>query len=402
MKIFFLTIIIILAYNLDFKAQIISDSLKQQIISDLDSTDYFIRWSALNQISDYNLFETIPKIESIFWNQEPFLQVQCLKNLFQFNSPNFHSFALAFIDSSDNYSYEDSQLKALDLKVMVTRYLFQLDDYSSTNCVIQILERDRNKPYQNSYAVDLLPKIIISVPQYADSARYALLRIVINDSTNEKQRYRCLRYLNELYGEEVNQIYLQVFLSDADRALRYSALKYLFKENYSELNIVLNNRLFLENEKTLRYEIAKVLLDSFGGPADYSNVKKYLLIEPDPLIKNVVNQNLKMFKPVTIDSTLSVDILIHRNIQLLDTIFNYNWLGDLNFSNELKNILTTAKTNLQNGDSLACRVQVQTFQDLVDNVYKDSLNTDQRFVTIEGWKFLYWNAQYILDRLPKP
>ncbi|MEJ1643773.1 hypothetical protein SMA60_26500, partial [Escherichia coli] len=96
--------------------------------------------------------------------------------------------------------------------------------------------------------------------------------------------------------------------------------------------------------------------DSFGGPADYSNVKKYLLIEPDPLIKNVVNQNLKMFKPVTIDSTLSVDILIHRNIQLLDTIFNYNWLGDLNFSNELKNILTTAKTNLQNGDSLACRV----------------------------------------------
>ncbi|MDD5607986.1 MAG: hypothetical protein PHY57_05700, partial [Ignavibacterium sp.] len=86
---------------------------------------------------------------------------------------------------------------------------------------------------------------------------------------------------------------------------------------------------------------------------------------------------------------------------LIDTVSNYTWLGDLNFSNELKNILTTAKTNLQNGDSLACRVQVKAFQDLVDNVYKDSLNTDQRFVTIEGWKFLYWNAQYILDRLPK-
>ncbi len=36
----------------------------------------------------------------------------------------------------------------------------------------------------------------------------------------------------------------------------------------------------------------------------------------------------------------------------------------------------------------------------MDNVFKDSLNTDPRFVTIEGWKFLYWNAQYILDRLP--
>ncbi len=36
----------------------------------------------------------------------------------------------------------------------------------------------------------------------------------------------------------------------------------------------------------------------------------------------------------------------------------------------------------------------------MDYVFKDSLNTDPRFVTLEGWKFLYWNAQYILDRLP--
>jgi hypothetical protein len=88
-------------------------------------------------------------------------------------------------------------------------------------------------------------------------------------------------------------------------------------------------------------------------------------------------------------------------IDIIDSTINYSWLGDLTFSNELKNILTTAKTNLQNGDSLTCRVQVKTFQDLVDNVYKDSLNSDPRFVTIEGWKFLYWNAQYILDRLPE-
>jgi hypothetical protein len=89
-------------------------------------------------------------------------------------------------------------------------------------------------------------------------------------------------------------------------------------------------------------------------------------------------------------------------LNVVNEIIIYSWLGDLSFSNELKKILTTAKTNLQNGDSLACRVQVKAFQDLVDNVYKDSLNTDPRFVTIEGWKFLYWNAHYILDRLPEP
>ncbi len=109
-----------------------------------------------------------------------------------------------------------------------------------------------------------------------------------------------------------------------------------------------------------------------------------------------------VYRPIKFDSSSSVEQNINSVINLIDTTFNYTWLGDLTFSNDLKTILTTAKTNLQNGDSLACRVQIKTFQDLVDNVYKDSLNTDPRFVTIEGWKFLYWNAQYILDRLPEP
>ncbi len=109
-----------------------------------------------------------------------------------------------------------------------------------------------------------------------------------------------------------------------------------------------------------------------------------------------------VYRPIKFDSSSSVEQNINSVINLIDTTFNYNWLGDLSFSNELKNILTTAKTNLQVGDSLACRIQVKAFQDLVANVYKDSLNTDARIVTIEGWKFLYWNAQYILDRLPLP
>ncbi len=109
---------------------------------------------------------------------------------------------------------------------------------------------------------------------------------------------------------------------------------------------------------------------------------------------------LLTYTPIKPDSmTPSNDLLINL-YNYVDSVVTYNWLGDLTFSNELKSILNTAKTNLQNGDSLACRVNVKEFQDLVDNVYKDSLNTDPRFVTIEGWKFLYWNAQYILDRLP--
>jgi len=120
------------------------------------------------------------------------------------------------------------------------------------------------------------------------------------------------------------------------------------------------------------------------------------------LLKKRINYFKTNFIPINDIGFSNFSEYIDFTSNLVDTTVNYNWLGDLTFSNELKSILTTAKTNLQNGDSLACRVQIKEFQDLVDNVYKDSLNTDPRFVTIEGWKFLYWNAQYILDRLPEP
>ncbi|OQA63560.1 MAG: hypothetical protein BWY38_03152 [Ignavibacteria bacterium ADurb.Bin266] len=129
---------------------------------------------------------------------------------------------------------------------------------------------------------------------------------------------------------------------------------------------------------------------------EFSNSMNY------DLLKKRINYFKTNFIPINDIGFSNFSEYIDFTSNLVDTTVNYNWLGDLTFSNELKSILTTAKTNLQNGDSLACRVQIKEFQDLVDNVYKDSLNTDPRFVTIEGWKFLYWNAQYILDRLPEP
>ena len=117
-------------------------------------------------------------------------------------------------------------------------------------------------------------------------------------------------------------------------------------------------------------------------------------------IKKIISYYLKVFKPIN-NSNQNVIEQILNLINTVDSVYNYTWLGDLQFKDELQTVLQSAKTNLQNGDSLACRVDVKSFQDSVDYVYADSLNTDPRFVTLEGWKFLYWNAQYILDRLPE-
>jgi hypothetical protein len=110
---------------------------------------------------------------------------------------------------------------------------------------------------------------------------------------------------------------------------------------------------------------------------------------------------LLAFVPVPPDSAKPTLDLLDNLYNYVDSVYNYTWLGDQQFKNELQSIIQSAQSNLQTGDSLACRADVKAFQDSVDYVYADSLNADPHFVTLEGWKFLYWNAQYILDRLPE-
>ena len=171
-------------------------------------------------------------------------------------------------------------------------------------------------------------------------------------------------------------------------------------ENKFDLNGLVKESLLTEPNEELRLFYVKVLLLGFATPSDYEFIKNYYQNENNDTIKSLIQYEINSFIPAPIDTSDSVIDLLNNLNNYIDSVSAYNWLYNLTFSNELKNILTTAKTNLQNGDSLACRVQVKLFQDLVHNVYKDSLNSDARFVTIEGWKFLYWNAQYIIDLLP--
>lgn len=80
----------------------------------------------------------------------------------------------------------------------------------------------------------------------------------------------------------------------------------------------------------------------------------------------------------------------------------HGWIGEAAFSSELSDLVATAKAHLQANDSSNCAGKISNFQTLIDEEYRDSLDGDNRFVTIEGWKFLYHNAQYTLDRLPPP
>jgi hypothetical protein len=106
---------------------------------------------------------------------------------------------------------------------------------------------------------------------------------------------------------------------------------------------------------------------------------------------------------ITIDLTVITPIsnLIGYLDSTVTRVHDSLWVTNETFVTYLDSNLIAARNYIVAGDSNNCARQIKLFQQKVDSAYKDSLNPN-RHVTIEGWKYLYYNAQYILDRLPTP
>lgn len=115
---------------------------------------------------------------------------------------------------------------------------------------------------------------------------------------------------------------------------------------------------------------------------------------------------------VSLNVVTPVATLIDTLIALTNQSYQQNLIGDKNFARDLTKTLDEAKKHLtkkhaDTKDSVNCAKEVRKFQKKVNKVYEETIEKEkkhehhkEKFVTIEGWKFLYYNAQYILDRLP--
>jgi hypothetical protein len=385
-------------------------SQQDSIVNKLNSEIRKERRWALNYIEDNNLTQYVDEIENrIFSNEDDFEVYNFLRVLDQLNSPNLLDITLHSIDTIDYYP-SSAFMDKLELKVAATEILIKLQNYTTINYLWQILERDKPGGKIEPSVIKILSELLY-VPQYEARAKQELLDIYNNSYYKNMEdglfnfRPPILGILVKKYGMEIKDILLESFLNDPSVSIRVSSIDYLREIKYPGLDTLLLYKLYSQTPDTVVNPIIGLnITQMLNTPQGW-----YTLITYKPTI---VNQNVEDAIRRYVESRRYSEakrIYLESLTQYIDTVKTfindlqtYQWLGDLTFSNELKSILTTAKSNLQNGDSLTCRIQVKAFQDLVDDVYKDSLNSDPRFVTIEGWKFLYWNAQYILDRLPSP
>ncbi|HMN18855.1 MAG TPA: hypothetical protein PKD03_14670 [Ignavibacteriaceae bacterium] len=411
MKIF-ITVIALFIINSNTFSQEFTQEEIDIYISELSNSDknhftpiyYFIK---------HNVVEALPTIEQYFWQQSCENQQYFLDGLYFLGSSLTHQYTLALFDSlskpqkekydsTEKYNWFDCH-DVLSAKVDCIKILYSLGDYSKTNEVFELIERDNEEGVVPNSGIHLLTFIIRYRPDLKEQAKQELMK-VISTATDDRAMFSYSLSLSSAFDEEEIPEIIQIFKNSSSPQVKRALMEFYFSryEDKFDLNGLVKESLLTEPNGELRLFYVKVLLLGFATPSDYEFIKNYYQNENNDTIKSLIQYEINSFIPAPIDTAYFVIDLLNNLTNYIDSVYSYNWLGDLTFSNELKNILTIAKTNLQNGDSLACRVQVKAFQDLVDNVCKDSLNTDPRFVTIEGWKFLYWNAQYILDRLPEP
>ena len=374
-------------------------------ISPLDSNNYDLS-TIINQIMSLNLIEALPKIEQNFWQQSCWNQQWFLDAMLRFNSTFTYQYSQMFLDSlskPENEKYNGyTCVDILSSKVKIIEILYKLGDYSHVEEVFELIERDRLNGSSFSNGVLLLPYIYKYRIDLKEQAKQELLSAV-NNAMDDYSVFAYSLTLSQAFGEEEIPEMIQLFQTITIPQAKRGILEFYFSkyENKFDLNELVKESLINEQSAELRLYLSKVLILGFATPSDYVFLTNYIQNEPNDTIKSLIQLEIETFRPPTPDSTESTNSLLNSLYNYVDSVYNYAWLNNLEFKDELQLILQSAKTNLQNGDSLACREDVKAFQDSVNYVFADSLNQDPRFVTLEGWKFLYWNAQYILDRLPE-
>ncbi|HXG38859.1 MAG TPA: hypothetical protein VNL36_08840 [Bacteroidota bacterium] len=399
---------VLLLYFSTVDAQTLTPEQRQQIIAEIASQDPFVRSEAIRQAIRYRIVEAAPVIEEQMWKNKTELYELSLRALEALESPNLFRVAKQLIDSAETHPSSPIINDPLSLRVLATKYLFKFGDYSTAHYVFASL-RDTTKRSLSTLAFYLLKPIIQNVPQYADSAKKEALRLV-REANLWIDRLNILKDLLDVYGTQMFPEIVYMFVNDPEPngINRIAAFEMLCTLNYPQLNALLRDRLGKEIGAPYRRTIADTLLTRFGTPSDYQFVLDYQGREPDEITRSLIGYSLKDFVPPRPSASTPVSVLLDSLISYKHQVFALGWLGDKNFVNELDNHLDNAKRHLERRDSLNTAMQVSLFQEKVNREYEHTkekqgkgLPRDPRFVTIEGWKFLYHHAQYILDRLPK-
>ena len=246
-------------------------------------------------------------------------------------------------------------------------------------------------------------------PAYYNQVKTLLEQSILNPSASYPEIASSVRILKECDSSYAVQLLQQRYQSASGdlRSFLFRELKSYDADGQPERTM---ESVTIEPDEFTRGDY----FPSFIFITDYGMTKRYLEpffikfcidwlpneATPKNSVRHSINFFLEDFYPLPPSASTPADTLLQKLTALKDTMVAYNWVGGANYIQTLTTILNNANTKLQQGDSINTAYYITSFKNLVDTEHQDTLNTTTDFITTEAWKYLHYNAQYLLEKLP--
>lgn len=322
-----------------------------------------------------------------------------------------HQMVQAFVDTMlDRKKYNRKPYHSEIGLYDAIRMLVNFGDYSRYSLFIDIVESNKQRK-----RIDFKLLLAFASNVALRDSVYQEILSLIQTITDAQDRRIAIDLLRNFVDKPLTQPTLRgLATTDSSARARDEALhilKYLYNDYFA---LSAWEQEAISTQDTTRFGYILGQIESFRGPAAILSLKNIVFARPTGYFHESAFKSYDYYRPqrpiiwdpmnppsgpVEFEpAQISIDSLM----TYLPDVAQFNWLSDQTFVDELDGYLTTARNYLVQGDSNNTARQIKLFQQKVNEEYTDSLDGDTKRVTIEGRKFLYYNAQYILDRLPTP
>ena len=287
------------------------------------------------------------------------------------------------------------------MKMMATSLLFKAEDFSTKNYLFESIEADTFKK-DVVFHLGMLEDLALNVPEYKDYSITELLKLVSEENKTyltKNDKYFALYALQKISGSNIFNLAQDIIQNRPDFSLKALSLKILEDKNFNNLENFIKERIISDTSNSFKLLLTSSLTKNFSDPSTYVFLQEQINLENDPTLKQLMEIKIIKFLPIIPDSTISTSTMLDTLTSYTNQCYNYEWLKDEIYKNELLTKLTNAENYLNAGDSLNCKTEITAFQNSVDLVYQNPKQNYPKYVSDEGYKFLYYYAGYIIERL---
>jgi hypothetical protein len=373
---------------------------------DTSSTDSYVSGEAALFLAERGYSDIIPKVKMLYdsslrrqselgWK---FIKYDYLIALYVLHDPDVPQLVNAYIDTMISiFGDRNRQCYSANGVCTAFKIVACLGDYSRFDLFNDLFDRDRDGMV--SYGINLL-NAFGELKEFRPKVFQRLKSLTNNPGveTDESIVYVLRKYTD---FPETQTILRQIAMTDKSYIARDFArdeLAWYYKDPFVITAAVQTAKSVTD---TGAFKSAVIDIEYFPSPMALVGLNELKNNLPPGYFKDYVSSTIEYYKPAEPPESMSVIVMVDSIIGFVQQCGSFSWIGNQSFVTQLEQYIIDSKIPLIARDSVNCARKIKLFQQSIDKEYEDTLNTTSNFVTKEGWKFLYYNAQYILDRLPR-